>query len=79
MTAASWIRRQPHPDGVEACIRDTNINVWGLVGRRRLGMSDSDILADVQGLTGEDLQAAWEYYQAHPDEIDRAIRLNAEA
>ena len=51
--------------------------VWW--GDGALGMSDSDILADVQGLTGEDLQAAWEYYQAHPDEIDRAIRLNAEA
>ena len=33
MTAtASWISRRSHPDGAEACIRDTNINVWGLVG-----------------------------------------------
>ncbi len=78
-TTASWIARRPHPDGEEACIRDTNVNVWGLVERRRRGMSDADILADIQGLTPEDLQAAWEYQQAHRDEIDRAIRLNAEA
>jgi uncharacterized protein (DUF433 family) len=75
----SWITRRAHPDGVEACIRDTNINVWGLVARRRSGLSDADILTDVQGLTPEDLQAAWEYYRAHTDEIDQAMRLNAEA
>ena len=57
-TTTSWITPRPHPDGVEACIRDTNINVWGLVERRRAGMSDDDIVADVQGLTREDLQAA---------------------
>jgi uncharacterized protein (DUF433 family) len=78
-TTASWITRRPHPDGVEACIRDTNINVWGLVDRKREGMSDAAILADVQGLTLEDLQAAWDYAAAHPEEISRAIRRNAEA
>jgi uncharacterized protein (DUF433 family) len=78
-TATSWISRKRHPDGAEACIRDTNISVWALVKRRRLGLSDAEILSDVQGLTGEDLQAAWAYYQAHPEEIDRTIRLNAEA
>jgi uncharacterized protein (DUF433 family) len=78
-TATSWITYRPHPDGVEACIRDTNINVWGLVERRQHGLSDADILADAQGLTAEDLRTAWEYYQAHREEIDRAIRLNAEA
>ena len=67
-TTLSWITRRPHPDGDEACIRDTNINVWGLVERQRLGMPDADILADVQGLTPEDLEAAWEYYRAHPEE-----------
>jgi type III restriction enzyme len=78
-TATSWITRRPHPDGVEACIRDTNINVWGLVDRRQQGMSDDEICADVQGLMPEDVQAAWEYYEAHRDEVERAIRLNAEA
>jgi type III restriction enzyme len=78
-TAASWITRRTHPDGVEACIRDTNINVWGLVQRRQSGMEDEDILTDVQGLTPEDLQAAWEYFESHKDEVERAIRLNIEA
>ncbi len=78
-TAISWITRRAHPDGVEACVRDTNINIWGLVQRRQNGMSNAEILADVQGLRLEDLQAAWEYYAAHPDEVDRAIRANAEA
>jgi uncharacterized protein (DUF433 family) len=78
-TATSWITRRPHPDGVEACIRDTNINVWGLVERRRSGLSDADILADVKGLTAEDLHADWQYYHAHPEELDRAIRPTAEA
>jgi uncharacterized protein (DUF433 family) len=78
-TTLSWITRRPNPNGVETCIRDTNINVWGLVERRRSGLSNADVLADVQGLAAEDLHAAWEYYEAHPEEIDCAIRLNSEA
>ena len=77
-TATSWITRRPHPDGVEACIRDTNINVWGLVQRRRLGWSDARILQGVQGLKPEDLDAAWDYAAAHVDEIDQAIQRNVE-
>src|SRR4051812_15448980 len=78
-TATSWVKRRGHPARAEACVRDTNINVWSLVERRRFGMSDSDILADVQGLTSEDLQAAWEYYEAHPEEIERAMQLGKRA
>ena len=78
-TTASWITRRPHPDGTEACIRDTNINVWGLVQRRRHGLDDSRILECVQGLTLADLQAAWAYDADHRDEIDEAIRRNAVA
>ena len=47
--------------------------------RRQNGMSDEEILADVQGLTPEDLRAAWEYYESNRDEVERAIRVNAEA
>lgn len=78
-TMTSWITRRPHPHGIEACIRDTNINVWGLVEWQRLGLSDDEILAAVQGLTREDLAAAWDYHIEHPEEIERFIRLNAEA
>ena len=78
-TATSWITRRPHHDGIEACIRDTNINVWGIVERRRRGWSDQRILESIVGLTAEDLEAAWEYTAAHDEEISKAIRLNAEA
>jgi uncharacterized protein (DUF433 family) len=77
--ATSWITGRSHPDGAEACIRDTNINVWGLVERRLLGWSDARILASVPTLTSDDLDAAWEYAAAHPEEIDGFIRRNREA
>ena len=76
---ASWITQRKHPDGTEACIRDTNINVWGLVYRRQRGLDDHRILSSIQGLTKADLEAAWAYYDEHRDEIDEAINRNAEA
>jgi uncharacterized protein (DUF433 family) len=75
----SWITQRPHFHGVEGCIRDTNINVWMLVCRRRLGWSDEEVLQDVPGLRPEDLEAAWEYYRAHPEEIEGFIRRHEEA
>jgi uncharacterized protein (DUF433 family) len=79
LTEAGRITRRPHPDGIEACIRDTNVNVWGLVEWRRLGRSDADILRSIPGLTAEDLAAAWEYDENHRDEIEGFIRRDAEA
>ena len=76
-STASWITLRTHPDGAEACVRNTNISVWALIERQRLGMSSGEILKDVQGLTPEDLETAEEYYRAHAEEIDRAIRINA--
>jgi uncharacterized protein (DUF433 family) len=76
---ASWITRRPHPDGVEACVRDTNVHVWGLVQRRRHGLDDARILASIQGLTPADLEAAWAYDAEHREEIEEALRRNAEA
>ncbi len=78
-TTQTRITRRPHPDGIEACIRDTNINVWGLVEWHRLGRTDEEILTSIQGLTPEDLAAAWEYYEQHPDEIEAFIRRNGKA
>jgi uncharacterized protein (DUF433 family) len=79
ITTSDRITRRPHPDGIEACIRDTNINVWGLVEWRRLGRSDAEIMASIPGLTAEDLAAAWDYYRDHREEIDGFIRRNEEA
>jgi uncharacterized protein (DUF433 family) len=75
---ASWISKTPDRCGGDACVRDTRITVWGLVAYRRLGMSDAEIMPAVQGLTPVDLEAAWEYAAAHPEEIDEAIRANEE-
>jgi uncharacterized protein (DUF433 family) len=77
-TTASWITRRKHPDGIEACIRDTNINVWGLIARRQLGQDDDEITAAIRGLSPADLEAAIAYYQENRGEIDDAIRRNSE-
>jgi uncharacterized protein (DUF433 family) len=77
-TTASWISKKPDRCGGDACVRDTRITVWGLVAYRRLGLSDDQILQAVQGLTPADLEAAWEYAAANPEEVDRAIRENEE-
>ena len=78
--AASWVTKTPGVCGGEACIRDTRHTVAGLVQWKRLGKSDAELLAMFRPpLTPDDLAVAWEYAAAHPDEIEEAIRLNAEA
>jgi uncharacterized protein (DUF433 family) len=77
-TTTSWISKKPDRCGGDACVRDTRITVWGLVRDRQLGLSDAGILQNIQGLTPADLQAAWEYAEAHIDEIEQAIRENEE-
>src|SRR5439155_1257239 len=74
----SWISKKAGRCGADACIRDTRITVWGLISYRRLGTPDAIILAAVQVLTPDDLQAAWEYAAQNPAEIDRAIQENEE-
>jgi uncharacterized protein (DUF433 family) len=64
--------------GGDACIRGHRIPVWVLVGYRRVGKSDAELLRAYPTLTGADLQAAWEYAAANPAEIDVAIRENEE-
>jgi uncharacterized protein (DUF433 family) len=77
-TTTSWISKRADRCGGDACIRETRIPVWVLVGYRRLGMSDADILQAYPSLTPVDLDAASEYAAAHEEEIDRAIRENEE-
>lgn len=74
----SWVQKTPGVCGGNACIRNTRITVWGLVNSRRLGASDDQILKSIVGLTPDDLGVAWEYYAAHPAEIDQNIRDNEE-
>jgi uncharacterized protein (DUF433 family) len=75
-TTASWISKRPDRCGGDACVRDSRITVWGIVNYRRLGLSDDGILQAMQGLTPADLEAAWEYAAANPEEVDTAIREN---
>jgi uncharacterized protein (DUF433 family) len=75
----SWVQKTPGVCGGDACIRNTRITVHGLVHYRQLGLSDQRILEAIQGLTPDDLAAAWDYYAAHAAEIEKAIRQNEKA
>ena len=79
-SAASWIENTPGVMGGDACVRGTRIAVWMLVETRRLGMSDQELRARYDPpLTQADLDAAWEYYKSHPQEIEQAIREHMDA
>jgi uncharacterized protein (DUF433 family) len=78
-TTTDRITKTPGICGGNACIRGTRITVWGLVEWRRRGLTDASTRDRVQGLAQADLEAAWEYAAVHPDEIEEAIRKNAEA
>ena len=75
----SWIQKTPDVCGGDACIRDTRITVWGLVEWKKIGLTEPEIISRIQGLTTADLEAAWEYYEKNREEIEQAIRENAEA
>jgi uncharacterized protein (DUF433 family) len=66
---------ESHPDvyGGDPCIVRTRIPVWLLEQYRRLGVSESDLLANYPSLRAEDLVNAWAYVRIHRDEIDRQI------
>jgi len=73
---ASWIQQTPGVCGGDACIRNTRITVWGLVQRRKHGLSDSELLRRIAGLTLADLEVAWDYYERNQEELEQAIREN---
>jgi uncharacterized protein (DUF433 family) len=70
--------KTPGVCGGDACIRGHRIPVWVPVGSHQLGKSDGDLLCAYPALTPADLEAAWEYAAANPEEIHRAIRANEE-
>ena len=78
-TRKSWVQKSPNVCGGDACIRNTRITVHGLVHYQQLGLSDQRLLEVIQGLTQDDLDAAWDYYAGHTAEIEEAIRVNEEA
>ena len=79
MTATTWIEKTTNVCGGSARIRATRYTVHGLVEWKRMGLSDQRILEHHPDLTLADLQAAWQYYQTHRDEIEQALREEEEA
>jgi uncharacterized protein (DUF433 family) len=73
---AKGITKTPGVCGGEACIAGTRIAVWLLVEARRLGISEAQLLQDYPHITAADLVNAWAYADAHPEEIETAIRAN---
>lgn len=67
------IKRTPGVCGGAPCVGDRRVTVHGLVMWRRRGLKDEEILSAIQGLTNEELQAAWQYYEAHSAEINTLI------
>jgi uncharacterized protein (DUF433 family) len=67
------IRKTAGVCGGEACIANTRIPVWLLVGLRQLGGTDSQLLEAYPHLSADDLAAAWLYYSEHSSEIEAAI------
>ena len=72
------IEKTPGVCGGDARIANTRIPIWSLINYRRLGASDARILQDFPHLKAEDLVNAWAYADAHPEEIEEAIRRNEE-
>jgi uncharacterized protein (DUF433 family) len=64
--------------GGEACIGYTRIPVWLLVGYRQQGADDAYLLESYPQLSAADLVNVWAYAEAHPEEIERAIRVQEE-
>lgn len=62
--------------GGEACIVRTRIPVWLLEQARRLGTSETELLASFPTLRAGDLVNAWAYVRSHYAEIERDIQEN---
>src|SRR5262249_54073076 len=69
------INKTPGVIGGDACIGRRRIAVWVLVEARDAGGLDATLLTDYDPpLTRAELDAAWKYAAAHPEEIARVIR-----
>ncbi|RUS95879.1 hypothetical protein DSM106972_088920 [Dulcicalothrix desertica PCC 7102] len=67
------IQKTPGVCGGHACIRSTRIPVWTLVSFHQQGADNTELLRNFPGLTLEDLNSAWAYYNRHQDEINSII------
>lgn len=73
------IRKRAGVYGGNACIGMRRIPVWQLVESRPIGFTDDQLLHyHAPPLTREELDAAWRYAAANPEEVAEAIRANNE-
>jgi uncharacterized protein (DUF433 family) len=73
------VESDPGVCGGEPCIIRTRIPVWVLIQARKLGTSESALLAAYPALRVEDLANAWAYHRSHRNEIDEQIRDNEQS
>lgn len=78
-TTAAQIKKTPGVCGGDACVGNRRITIWMLVEARQHGFTDEELLTRYQPpMTLDELAAAWRYYERNREEIDEAIRLNAD-
>ncbi|MBI1800099.1 MAG: DUF433 domain-containing protein, partial [Chloroflexi bacterium] len=73
------IEKTPGAAGGAACIVRTRIPVWVLENYRLMGWSDARILDNYPTLRAADLVNAWDYADAHSDEIAQGLDANETA
>jgi uncharacterized protein (DUF433 family) len=72
------IQKQANINSGRACIANTRLTVWNLVVWHQLGLSDQELLQKYPQLTQNQLEATWNYYAHHKEEIERDIKENEE-
>jgi uncharacterized protein (DUF433 family) len=73
-TTSAEIANPPEISYGEARIANTQIAIWELVNAQDLGCSDRDLLQMYPQLTESDLATAWDYADAHPEEMMLALQ-----
>jgi uncharacterized protein (DUF433 family) len=73
----SLIVHTPGTVGGRARLDGSRMPVWCLELMRRGGRSIAELLEDYPHLTEEQIQAAWDYADAHGQEIEQDIRNQA--
>ena len=73
------ITKTPDVMGSEACIAKTRLPVWLFVSLRRGGATDAELLQFYPHISAADLVNVWAYADAHPEEIEKALREQDEA
>ena len=68
------IQKTPGVCGGRACVGNTRIPVWTLIGFLYQGATDDDMIRAYPALTVDHLNLVREYYKTHRAEIDRDIR-----